>query len=121
MYVFSNSQKEFWHLSELFGPKNRGYQSFFQVNNSISIFKIVKVTPNFYNFLIRYTIVESENDQKLLFVGPEHLRNVWKHFCELQNTLPKALLFIVTKDLNFHQYTGINLHYATGPLDFHLS
>ena len=44
-------------------------------------------------------LLSLKNDRLPLLFESEDPGEVWKLFCELQNILPKALLFI-TKDLN---------------------
>ena len=44
-------------------------------------------------------LLSLKNDQKPLLFESEDPGEMWKLFCELQNKLPNALLFI-TKDLN---------------------
>ena len=44
-------------------------------------------------------LLSLRNGRYPLLFESEDLGEVWKLFCELQNILPKALLFI-TKDLN---------------------
>ena len=56
--VFCNSQKSFHNFATCSGPLNRGYHSFCQLNNSILIYKNIKVY--IYDFVNWYAIVQLE-------------------------------------------------------------
>ena len=60
--VFCNSQKKFHTFLKCSGPNNRGYRPFFQLNNSLLIYKDLKVTPRryLYDFVNRFDIVALE-------------------------------------------------------------
>ena len=88
-----------------------------QATIAILTFKFVKVTrrSNFHVFVNQYTIVEMEGRSiaSFIWVG-SFAEPVFEHFCELRNTLPKALWFNEVI-YNIFELTHCNMlgHYKT--------
>ena len=93
--LFCNSEKSFHTSPRSSDSNNRGYRPFFKLNNGICIYK--KILGFFVN---ANDIVEFEEWSIASIIRVGISRRGVKLFCELQNILPKALLFI-TKDLNW--------------------